>query len=321
MKKILLVFMLFVGFASVAQNLDPTKLFPIDYSVPPRVKDYAAIKNVCIELQNANYLASKSVIESELNPNYYTIVAERTLSEIYFKVSNSMYNSVPKKYSTTSESRTDKNGKPYTVTTHHVEATYRFSIMIEMYTGGGVLIKSKSTTKDFTVKASESDKNYADNKFNQNYSSSENSTVTAGTLEAFRALEADYLYALENTSVTPIRVKSRKFDYTDMNEAADLVTKWLTDKNYSLEDEGIKKALNIYQEALKELNAEEKKVRVNSEIGAVCNYMIAAIHFATKDYAKANELILISEELDKRIHFTQEGLKDVCAKLKEKGAF
>lgn len=321
LKKLLFCSTLILSFVGNSQNLDPTKLFTVDYSVPPKFKDYINVKTVCVDLQNSQNLTVKSIVESELNPNYYSIVADRTISEIYFKVASSSRAIMDKKYSATSQSKTDSKGKPYIETTHTFTGNYKFTVMIEMFNQAGVLIKSRSAYKDFTVTSSASDKNSADNKFNNDYNNAENNNVRLGTLDAFYFLESEYLYALETVSVTPIKVKSRKFDYTDMNEAADLVTTWLANKNFTLEDEGIKKAISIYEEALKELNAEEKKVRVNAEIGAVCNYMLATIYFHVKDYAKAHELIQISEGLDRKIHFTQENLKDVCQKLKDKGAF
>ena len=39
------------------------------------------------------------------------------------------------------------------------------------------------------------------------------------------------------------------------------------------------------------------------------------------DYKKAQELILKSEELDRRIHFTQEGLKDALKLMQERKMF
>lgn len=321
LKKLFICSTLALSFVGYSQNLDPTKLFTVDYSVPPRVKDYVEAKTFCVELQNSQNLNVKTIIESELNPNYYSIVAERAISDIYIKVSSSTRAISDKKYSSTSTTKTDSKGRSYVETTHTFTGTHKFSVMIEMFNKAGSLIKSRSATKDFTVTSSSTDKNSSDNKYNTDYNSLEGGAVKNGTLEAFWGLESEYFYALETTTVTPIKVKSRKFDYTDMNEAADLVTTWLTNKNFTLDDEGIKKAIGIYEAALTELNAEEKKVRVNSEIGAVCNYMLASINFHAKNYTKAHEQIQISEGLDKRIHFTQEMLKDTCQKLKDKGAF
>ncbi|MFN5416628.1 MAG: hypothetical protein ACK5B9_06185 [Flavobacteriia bacterium] len=320
LKKLLFCSTLILSFVGNSQNLDPTKNFEIDFTVPPKTKDYVDAKAIYIECFNAEDLSSKAYVEGYINPEKYSLVAEAALSDLYLKISNRSNVITPKQYSTSQEQK-NVNGKPVSYTKYHYSSSHRFTVSIEIYSKSGVFIKSETHPLNFNVKASNDSKESADANYSQTYQNEYRNAVKNATALAFMRIESEYLFGIHKALLNPIKVKSRKFDYTDLNEAADLVTKWLEAKNYTLEDEGIKKAIGIYEEALKELNAEEKKVRVNSEIGGVCNYMLSCINFAVRDYSKANELILISEGLDKRIHYTQEQLKDALKNLQDRKAF
>ena len=63
------------------------------------------------------------------------------------------------------------------------------------------------------------------------------------------------------------------------------------------------------------------KARVDNEIAAVVYYEKACMEFLVKNYRKAEELILKSEELDKRIHYSQEAMKNTLALMKERKVF
>lgn len=321
MKNLFLALALLVGGLSHAQNLDPTKLFELEYEIPPTSQTYATLSTFYVEMVNSYNLNVKGIIESEINHNRYKIVGERSAADVYLKVSSSAQTVSPKKYTSKTEARTDSKGNKYNVTTYTFEGTYKYTVMVEMINKNGEIVKSTIETSSNPITESASDLSSAESAFDRKKNETETSTFRSLALSGFRKIEAEYFIALESVTVTPIKVKSRKFDYTDMNDAADLVTTWLTSKDYNMETAEIKKAIAIYEAALQELNAEEKKVRVNAEIGAVCNYMLAVLNFAAKKYAMANDLILKSEGLDKRIHFTQEQLKDTLKKMQDKKVF
>lgn len=320
LKKLFICSTLVLSFVGFSQNLDPTKNFEIEFTVPPKVKDYVDAKTIYIECYNAEDLSSKAYVEGYINREKYSLVAEPSLSDLYLKISNRSKILTPKQYSTSQESK-NVNGKTVSYTKYHYSSTHQFTVSIEIYNKSGILIKSETYPLNFNVKASNDTRESADGNYSQTYQNEYRNAVKNATALAFMRIESEYLFGISKALLNPIRVKSRKFDYTDLNEASDLVTKWLEAKNYTLEDEGIKKAIGIYEVALTELNAEEKKVRVNAEIGGVCNYMLSCINFAVRNYSKANELILISEGLDKRIHYTQEQLKDALKNLKDRQAF
>lgn len=321
MKKLFFTGFSLLSFWSFAQDVDPTKFFQIDYNVPPRTQDFVGARNFFIESSNSTPFEIKKAIEREINPNYYLIVADGSLADVRLQINTSSMNDSPKKYSSTTEERTDSKGNKYKVTNYKYEASYKYSAMIEMYNSRGEIVRSVIETQSSRIEHTESDMTRADQKFEEKRTKEENTALNSLALKCYMSLENDYFYALETANLTPLIVKSRKFDYTDINEASNMVLAWMESKNYSLENEAVQKAMTIFQESLADLNTQERKVRVNSEVGALCDYMMALVYFCSKDYAKANELILASEELDKRLHFSQEALKDSCQKLKNKKAF
>ncbi|MGV3632043.1 MAG: hypothetical protein ACO1O6_12610 [Bacteroidota bacterium] len=321
MKNLFSTGFLFLSLWSFGQNIDPTKYFQIEYNVPPRTQDFGNVRNFFIESSNSTPFEIKKAVEREINPNYYLVVADGSLADVRLQINTSSSNASPKKYSSTTEDRTDSKGNKYKVTNHKYEASYKYSAMIEMYNAQGQIVRSVIETHSSTLDHTDTDMTRADQKFEEKRTKEENTWLNSLVLKCYQSLENDYFYALEAANLTPLVIKSRKFDYTDINEASNTVLAWLESKNYSLENEALKKAMAVFQESLTDLNTGERKVRVNSEVGALCDYMLALIYFCSKDYAKANELILASEDLDKRLHFSQEALKDSCRKLKDKKAF
>ena len=317
----------FIGFCllslwSSAQNIDPTKYFLIDYNVPPKTQDFGSARNFFIESSQQTPFEVKKTVEKEINPNYYLVVADPALADVRLQINTTSLNATPKKYSTTTEERTDSKGNKYKVTNYKYQASYKYSAMIEMYNAQGQIVRSVIESQTNTIEHTDTDMTRADQKFEEKRTKDESTWLNSLALKCYMSLESDFFYALETANLTPLVIKSRKFDYTDVNEASTTVLLWLESKNYSLENnEPLKKAMTIFQETLADLNTEERKVRVNSEVGALCDYMLALVYFCSKDYAKAHELITASESLDKRLHFSQENLKDSCQKLKDKKAF
>ncbi|MCE3295544.1 MAG: hypothetical protein K0R65_1258 [Crocinitomicaceae bacterium] len=321
MKKHLLAGFLALSFVSGAQDVDPMKYFMIEYNVPPRTQDFSSARNFFIEASNSTPFEIKKAVENEINPNYYLIVADPSLADVRLQINTSSSNASPKKYSATTEEKTDSKGKKYTVTNHKYQASYKYSAMIEMYNAQGQIVRSVIENGNSTLEYTDTDMTRADQKFEDKRTKDESSWLNSLIMKCYMALENDYFYALETARLAPLELKSRKYDYTDLNEASTTVLLWMEGKNYSLENEPLKKAMVIFQETAGDVNKEERKARVNSEVGALCDYMLALVYFCSKDYAKANELILASESLDKRLHSSQEAIKDSCKKLKDKNAF
>ena len=321
MKHALLIGLYAVSFLGFAQNIDPTKYFLIDYNVPPRTQTFASARNFYIEASNTTPFEVKKAIEKEINPNYYLIVADGSLADIRLQINSSSAVVSPKKYTATSEQRTDSKGGKYTVTTYKYEGSYKYSAMIEMYNSKGEIVRSVIENHTSRVEHGETERQHAENKFEEKRMKDESTWLNSLVLKCYKTLEDEYFYALESANLTPLVIKSKKFDYTDINQASNDILAWLESKNYALDNEAVQKAIVVFQESLLDLNTEERKVRVNSEVGALCDYMLALIYFCSKDYSKASEFILASEGLDKRLHFTQEILKDSCQKLKDKKAF
>lgn len=134
-------------------------------------------------------------------------------------------------------------------------------------------------------------------------------------------MEAEYL--IDGKSLTPYTffIKSRKENYDDLNRVNELMSVWFNAKTYNPEDPGYLEAMQLINAALQEHDPNNKKARIDNEVAAVCYYYKAYAYFVMKQFHEAEEAILKSEELDKRIHFSQEQLKDMIALMKERKMF
>ncbi|MBI1836789.1 MAG: hypothetical protein HYR91_05935 [Flavobacteriia bacterium] len=324
MKKLVYGLTLLTSLNLSAQNLDNTKLTQTEYHKPPMQNVLNDVKTIFVEGNGYNVNEAKNAIESDINKNIYTIVGDRESADLIISVNLNKGIISPMRTTSNTETKTDKNGKSYTVTTYYATGSQKYNISVKFIKKTGEVVNTENMENTLNItndKTASSDKPSAETKYYNAISTGENEVIYSISRQTFYKLESNYLIGLETLLHVPLKIKSRKFDYTDINEAADLLLKWIEAKTFDANDTDIIKALGIYEEALKELNEEEKKVRVNSEVGALCYYELAYYYFATKNYSKANEYIIKSESLDKRINYTQEQLKDVCADLQKRKAF
>lgn len=312
-----------ITFTSViGQNLKPANESKFFVQVPPKNLDHLAKTKIFVEARYSQDAMYKGEIENGINRDVYQVLASELESDWKISFNTRNTQTVPMKTRTDSRTSTDKAGKTTTSYTYYSESTERYEAHLELIDKGGVIIQRYDLSETFQhSKSSSVSYNAAQDDFNNTRMRAIEDKIRGAVRSLFLKLQDDYLIGKHTIFLYPIEIKSRKFDYADLNEAATLLDTWFKSNPTDLSDANIIRVIGIYEQALKEYEPESKKVRVNDEIAAVCYYALACINTVVKDYRKANEQILKSEELDKRIHHSQESLKVKLQLLKDRKVF
>lgn len=306
----------------LAQNLKPEKAVSLKIDIPPTNLDYIGNTRIYVNpISNDSYNIRGMFIQ-KFNNRVYSFENAIETSDMYVTFS---LNRIPKKNaiaSTSSSVSTDKAGNKTTTITYRYDGEEQIDMSFTLSLANGVTLKTYNES-GYSQYSGTSTKNYetAKTEYNNN-----KSKKIAGTIEdlvgrIYFKMCADYLVGNKNIDLYAIGAKSKKQDYSDINNAGDLLIKWFATNPTDALDPDVVKALLIYDEALLEHEPKDKKARVDNEIAAVCFYQKACVEFYLKNYRKAEEFILKSESLDKRIHFSQENLKDLLSLLRERKVF
>jgi hypothetical protein len=321
MKKTLFYLLSLLSVETFAQNLQPTATAAYSYDLNPIDMTYVNLKKLFLKPISERDFVYRSVLESKLNTTYYSIVEDQAQSELHISFKTVEVVTSPINTTSKSETKTKKDGSTYVVTTYNSEIKLKFFAEISLYLGDGTKLITKTAEYPQSYVGSSSTKQGAIDECNNNRSKSQSTSVNYVIESALSPIQNQFL--IQRKSVTPyvFNIKSRKQDYTDFNDAATSLKTWFDAGSYDVTSADYTKAMTVIEEGLKEHNPEDRKARVDNEIAAVCLYYQAYAAFVTKDYKKAQELILKSEELDRRIHFTQEGLKDALKLMQERKMF
>ncbi len=321
MKKILIIAVILNSVLSFGQNLKPDASEKFYFNVWPTDMRYFELKNIFVKpLSNTDFVY-KSNLEGSLNNNYYTLVDAQEKSDIYLAFKTVTYVATPLRTTSKTEQRTQKDGTKYNVTTYTSDMTYKYWIEISMYLVSGEKITSSVKENSTTYSESSENRDASINAVNKLASNGNTAEIKSLIYNTSLAIQDQYLVA--NKSVVPFSfgIKSKKEDYTDFNEASEMFNKWFKSKNYDPNSEDLKNAMTIIDNALTELDTENKKARIDSEVGALCYYYKAYVAFLQGNLALANENIMKSEELDKKLHYTQQDLVNNLTKMQTRGMF
>lgn len=321
MKKTLFYLLSLLSVETFAQNLQPTATAAYSYDLNPIDMTYVNLKKIFLKPISEKDFVYRSVLESKLNTTYYSIVEDQAQSELHISFKTVEVVTSPINTTSKSETKTKKDGSTYVVTTFSSEMKVKYFAEISLYLGDGTKLMTKTSEYPTSYVGSSSTRQSAIDECNNNRSKGQASSTNTVIDGALSPIQNQFL--IQRKSVTPyvFNIKSRKQDYTDFNDAATSLKTWFDAGSYDVASADYTKAMTVIEEGLKEHNPEDRKARVDNEIAAVCLYYQAYAAFVTKDYKKAQELILKSEELDRRIHFTQEGLKDALKLMQERKMF
>ncbi len=308
----------FLPLAAFGQNLQYDQTANIEFDVMPKQNTYIGLTKVCLKPVSGNDYMYKSNMESFVNRRVYTIVENPDQADFYFTYHVTSVTTNPQRTSSKSETKTRKDGSTYTETTYTTELNERVTVDVIMYTKEGTQVQSGRNTKDLAHSASSSSRDNSITEMNNKRNNTQQTEVGGLLNTTFSAIEAEYM--IDGRTIMPfsIGVKSRKMDYSDVNKVAELLSTWMKTKTYDANDAGIQEAMKLIDQALTEHEPENKKARIDNEVAAVLYYDKAFIFFALKQYKEANEMIVKSESLDKRTHYTQETLKDLLVTMKER---
>lgn len=305
-----------------AQNLKPENAVSLKIDIPPTNLDYIGNTRVFVQPSSSDSYNIRGMFIQKFNNRVYTF--ENSIEASDMNVTFSM-NWITKKNAVASKSSsvsTDKAGNKTTTTTYRYDGEEQIELSFTLNLANGVSLKSYSES-GYSKYSGTSTKNYESAKTDYNTNKSKKIAATIEDLvgRAYTKMCADYLIGNRSIDLYAIGVKSRKHDYSDINNAGDLLIKWFATNSTDVLAPDLVKALQMYDEALLEHEPKDKKARIDNEVAAVCYYEKACVEFYLKNYRKADELILKSESLDKRIHFSQENMKDLLKLLRDRKVF
>ncbi|MDF3027107.1 MAG: hypothetical protein K0S23_1414 [Fluviicola sp.] len=305
-----------------AQNLKPEKAVSLSIDVPPVNLDYIGNTRIFVDPVPNDSYNIRGMFIKKFNDRIYSFVTSIEASDMYVTFSMNRITKKNAAPSTSSSTNTDKKGNKTTTTTYRYDGEEQIDLVFNLILANGLTVKSYRES-GYSQFSGTSAKNYESAKIEYNNNKSKK---IAGTVEdlvgkIYAKMCADYFIGNRNIDLYAIGAKSKKQDYSDLNEAGNLLTKWFTTNPTDKSAPEVMRALQLYDEALLEYEPGSKKNRVDNEIAAVCYYQKACVEFYLKDYRKAEELILKSESLDKRIHFSQENMKDLLKLLRDRKVF
>lgn len=321
-KYYLILLLVFLGWNPLhGQNLKPDLASTVNVSIPPTNTEYIGLTRLFIAANFQEDQRYPSVLAQKINRSVYTLEASQQDAEMYFTYE--VYRNW-KKYtvaSYTQTTSTDKQGNNITTTTYRYDGEEEIQFVLRLYLANGTMLSQSSNrsrvnyygTSTASYQAALNDYNsYRDKK-------------TIETIENLIGTQYDkianeYLFTERSVFMYAIGVKSRKHDFSDVNMAAEYMKTWLGSNPTDMNATEVIQANQLYDAILLEYEP-TNKARVDNEIAAVCYYAKACMEFQIKNYRKAEELILKSEELDKRIHHSQEGMKNTLALMKERKVF
>lgn len=304
-----------------AQNLKPDLGTSVVVNVPPVRTDYIGLSRIYVVPNFEEDQRYRSYLINQINPNVYTIESSTATADMYMVYDTRRWwrkNTVAS--STTSTSK-DKQGNVVTTTTYRYDGEEEINLTLQLFLTNGTLVGSYSERKRVSyVGTSTGSYQMALNDYNSYRDRKNIETLENLLLTTYDRLSNEYLFTSRTAFLYAIGVKSRKMDYSDMNMAADYMMKWFSSSPTDLSGSDVVEANKLYDMALIEYEP-GKKSRIDNEMAAVIYYEKACMEFLLNNYRKAEEYILKSEELDPRIHHSQESMKNLLALLKERKVF
>lgn len=312
----------FNTFTSKAQNLQPDLGINLQVNIPPTNTEHIGLTSLYVQPVNNQDFQYRSYVVGLFNKNVYTFVNTVQESQMYVTYTVNRTLKRTAKASSTQNTTTDKQGNKVTTTTYKYDGAEDITVTMELLLSNGVAIKRYTGTASCDVNGT-STSNYqsALNEYNNNMSKKIMEQAQSQLSAKYNQMANEYLIGFRTVGLFAIGVKSRKQDYSDINEAAEGMKKWLNSSPTDMSAAEVVRATQIYDAAMTEHEPENKKARIDNEVAAVCLYEKACMEFILQHYRAAEELILKSEALDPKIHYSQEGMKDVLTLMKERKVF
>ena len=303
MKKTHLLSLVFIVLSSISftQNVKPSKEIIFKYLVPPAMHNYSEAKYVAFDLITNEADGIRKYILKQLHPSYKEVSKNIASKELIFRVSESRALLGTVSSETKTEQRKNLKGELVTKTTITKKGSYNFTVSIELLDKNNQLLRAYTKKFKKEVKSSAGNEKDAQQRYKMDLYSASGSVKRSLAHDIFKKLEDEFLNAEEQLKYTPMIIKKfKKFDYADLNNAANVQHQWmesLKSGKADLETKELVELISIYNEILSELNVDERKVRVNKKVGAVCYNNLAGIYLAAEEYQLAYDMMTKSLEL------------------------
>ena len=209
----------------------------------------------------------------------------------------------PKRLTEKKSRKVNDKDVAYTLISYSFELTYKIKVKLLDMTGNIILEHSVSreNKKYYSPKTENSKAAYDDYK---KYLKDIKAKVYKESLQKVNNyLNSQVGYPKKTQYIFLYTVKPKKYDYDDYTTAFESAEEAMdalkSDENAISENENkLKSALKIWEDALLKFDPDEKKARINKKVATISYHNIAMCYFVMKQYDKARENLENLDEID-----------------------
>ena len=322
-KTIYLILAAFILSSCGATKLVKTKkTYTFNYTIPPLIKGYENANSVAFITFSRDAETCVQEIRKRLHSSY-GVVNSSANADLYFRIVCSERTLNFPKTETKTQQKTDKDGNPYTVTTVTKRGRYRFNVRLELLDQNRNLLRAIEKNNDAYVDERSSSIERVNNEYDREFLKVKRKEFERCTRNAYNDIRDQFLKEAKKVYVSAYSAKSKKHDYSDIDNAAHSQVEWmnsLIQNEAKIDDPTIKELIEVYNEILSELNTHSSKARVNKKIGAVCYYNLGILYLSAGDKQKALDNMKKSVEL-KSITSSQRSISIDFDKIKNRTGF
>lgn len=204
---------------------------------------------------------------------------------------------------------TEKDGVKRTTYTYRYNGKYTYKVNVAVTNKEGTTLHTgnksgtESVTGSSTTSASDAKKSY-----NREVAKIKKSIVSSSVKYLNGQIADKYCYLNKSMSIKAIKIKPKKYDYDEFNQAVDVLKSSVSEADKATRVANLTEAIKAWEADLKESDPETKKARVNGKVTAGAYYNIALAYFVMEDYTKAEANFKKATEFDKNVtaaHFSQ----------------
>ena len=322
-KNIYLILAAFILSSCGAGKLVKTKkTYTFNYTIPPLIKGYENASRVAFLTFSRDGGTCVKEIRKRLHSSY-GVVNSNASADLCFRIVCSERTLTFPKTETRTQQKTDKDGNPYTVTTVTKKGKYRFNVRLELLDQNRNLLRAIEKNSDAYVNERSSSLERVNNEYNREFLKVKKKELERSTRNAYNEIRDQFLKEAKRINVFAYSAKSKKHDYSDIDNAARSQEEWMNSliKNeVNIDNPTIKELIEVYNEILSELNTHSSKARINKKIGAACYYNLGILYLSAGDKQKALDNVKKSSDL-KYLNAAQRNISIDFNKIKDRTGF
>lgn len=206
----------------------------------------------------------------------------------------------------TRKTKVKKDGIESTVTTYYAVNSFKYKYTYKLSDANGVIFET-AYQGDKKVTGADG-KNYTEAEANHSKAlASEKNSILTNAITSLNASSNDlYGYPVHSIYLYAYKIKPKKYNYDEFNDAWSKIKSSVDQSNTSNQDvetfqEDLKNAIAVYNKELEQLDLNNKKARVNADVGAAAYYNACLSYFLLKEYDKALDCLNQGRAIDNGI--------------------